>query len=352
LTANTIASFYRNAIETGTGFEGQLAEDFQERLALAHAGAGPDQCDFYHTMELGEGEVIEGAWDLRGGERSYLGHVDVAGQRVLELGPATGHLSFFMERQGADVVAFDLAPGMAADIVPQEGHDIEAHRRLSLVYAERVRNSWWYGHRKLGSRCRAVYGDIYRLPGDLRRFDVSIFGAILMHLSKPFFALQQAAALTDKAIVVTDSIPSLPAPLDASACEFAPVDTTRSVVVWWQLTPGAVIRMLRVLGFLEFSVHYHVQKHHAHHDLGNPAAETLLYTVVAERHAGWAPRLERTESEREAELEVRRAWSRDEAIVEQLRAELSALRSSKSWRLTRPLRMLGSALRRAGLRKR
>lgn len=352
MAAESIASFYRNAIEGETGFEGQLTEEFQARLALAHAGAGRDECDFYHTMELGDGEVLEGAWDLRGGERSYLGHVDVTGQRVLELGPATGHLSFHMERQGADVVAFDLAPGMAADIVPQEGHDLEAHKRLSLVYAERVRNGWWYGHRALGSRCRAVYGDIYRLPGDLRRFDISTFGAILMHLSKPFFALQQAAALTDKAIVVTDSIPFLPADPDATACEFAPVDTTKSVVVWWQLTPGAVIRMLRVLGFLEFSVHYHVQRHHAHHELGNPAAETLLYTVVAERHAGWAPKLERSEAERGAELEVRRAWSRDGATVEQLQAELAGLRSSVSWRLTRPVRMLGSALRRAGLRPR
>jgi len=352
LTAESIASFYQNAIESGAGFEGQLAEEFQTRLALAHAEAGLDECDFYYTMELGDGEVVEGAWDLRGGERSYLGHVDVDGQRVLELGPATGHLSFFMERQGADIVAFDLAPGMAADIVPQEGHDLEAHRRLSLVYAERVRNSWWYGHRKLGSRCRAVYGDIYQLPGDLRRFDISTFGAILMHLSKPFFALQQAAALTDKAIVVTDSIPSLPAHPDATACEFAPVDTTKSVVVWWQLTPGAIIRMLRVLGFLEFSVHYHVQRHHTHHELDRPAAASLLYTVVAERHEGWAPRLERTESERDTELEVRRAWSRDAATVEQAQAELSALRSSVSWRLTRPVRMLGSVLRRAGLRAR
>ncbi len=352
MTAESIASFYREGIERGTGFEGQLADEFQSRLALAHAETGPDECDFYHTMELGDGKLVEGAWDLRGGERSYLGHVDISGQRVLELGPASGHLSFHMESHGADVVAFDLAPGMAADIVPQEGHDLEAHRRLSHVYSQRVRNSWWYGHRKLGSRCRAVYGDIYRLPGDLRRFDISTFGAILMHLSKPFFALQQAAALTDKAIVVTDSIPFLPAEPDSSAWEFAPVDTTKSVVVWWQLTPGAIIRMLKVLGFLEFSVRYHVQRHHAHHELDKPATESLLYTVVAERHAGWAPKLERTEAERSAELEVRRAWSHDGATAEQLQAELAGLRSSVSWRLTRPVRMLGSALRHAGLRRR
>ena len=112
-----------------------------------------DQCDFYHTMDFGDG-VLPGVWDLRGAERPYLGFVDVAGQRVLEFGPATGHLSFYMEKHGADVVCFDLAPGLPADIIPQEGHDLEAHRRLSVVYTDRVRNSWWYGHRRLGARCR------------------------------------------------------------------------------------------------------------------------------------------------------------------------------------------------------
>jgi hypothetical protein len=302
-------------------------------------------------MDFGDGVgVIEGVWDLRGGERNYLGHVDVSGRRVLEFGPATGHLSFHMERCGADVVCFDLPPGWAADIVPQEGHDLEAHRRLSVVYAERVRNGWWYGHRRLGSKCRAVYGDIYRLPRDLGRFDVATFGSTLLHLAKPFFALQQAAALTDKAIVVTEPIPRVPEAPDAATLEFAPVDTTRTVVVWWQLTPGAVIRMLRVLGFLEFHVAYHVQKHHPHHALDEPAEESLFFTVVAERHAGWAPRLERSEAERAAELAVRRAWSSPRPAAEQALAEVASLRASLSWRLTRPVRLVGSLLRRAGLR--
>ena len=47
-------------------------------------------CYFYHTMELPGRGVIEGRdWDLRNRVDEYLGHVDFAGQRVLEIGPAS-----------------------------------------------------------------------------------------------------------------------------------------------------------------------------------------------------------------------------------------------------------------------
>jgi len=89
--------FYRTEEKKHGRFVGQLEESFQTRLARAHANRTPAECHFYHTMDFGSGEIHHGAWDLRGGEREYLGFVDLAGQRVLELGPATGYLSFYME---------------------------------------------------------------------------------------------------------------------------------------------------------------------------------------------------------------------------------------------------------------
>jgi len=60
-----------------------------------------EECDFYHTMDLPNHGVVTGAWDLRGREAAYLGNVDVAGKRVLEVGTASGHLCFAMEKMGA-----------------------------------------------------------------------------------------------------------------------------------------------------------------------------------------------------------------------------------------------------------
>jgi SAM-dependent methyltransferase len=344
-----VMRFYEAAVKPGGTFAGQLTEEFQAGLVRRFGAVRREECDFYHTMDFGQGDVVPGVWDLRGRERSYLGWVDVAGQRVLEIGPASGHLTRYMEERQAEVVAFELTPAVAADIVPQAGHDIEAQKRLSVGYTERVRNSWWYAHTRFGSRTRAVYGDIYALPDDLGRFDVALLGSVLLHVQSPFRALEQTATRTDRAVVVTEPVRRIPADEGRAIMEFAPVDTTRTVVVWWQITPGAVIRMLRILGFLEFSVYYHLQRHHPHHEMDKPAEESLYFTVVAERHPGWARRLERTADEVRAEEKIRRQWA-PPASPAALEAELRGMRGSVSWRVTRPVRMLGSALRRLGLR--
>jgi hypothetical protein len=343
-----VMQFYETAMRPGGTFAGQLTDEFQSGLVRRFGGVRLEDCDFYHTMDFGQGDVVPGVWDLRGRERSYLGWVDVADQRVLEIGPASGHLTRYMEEKRAEVVAFELPPGVAADIVPQAGHDFEAQKRLSVGYTERVRNSWWYAHTRFGSRAKAVYGDIYALPDDVGRFDVTLLGSVLLHVQNPFRALEQTATRTDRAVVVTEPVRRIPSD-ERAIMEFAPVDTTKTVVVWWQLTPGAVVRMLRIFGFLEFTVYYHLQRHHPHHEMDKPAEESLYFTVVGERHKGWARRLDRSAEEERKEQEIRRQWA-PAASTADLEAELAGMRGSLSWRLTRPVRMVGAVLRRLGLR--
>ena len=67
---------------------GQLTPEFQAMLARERDDIELADCDFYHASTLADGTVIPGPWDLRGGESNYLGNIDVAGDRVLELGPA------------------------------------------------------------------------------------------------------------------------------------------------------------------------------------------------------------------------------------------------------------------------
>src|SRR5438094_5591920 len=76
-------------------------------------------CYFYHTMELPGYGVIEGRdWDLRDGVDEYLGKVDFAGQRVLEIGRASGFLTFEMEKRGADVVSVAVTAQHGWDSAP------------------------------------------------------------------------------------------------------------------------------------------------------------------------------------------------------------------------------------------
>jgi hypothetical protein len=234
----------------------------------------------YHWFDMPDGREIVGSWDLREKWKEYVGGVNTKDLRILEFGPASGFLTLKMEEMGADVVAFDLPPGTPPDILPIPGISID-QLRLSKSHAiDQVRNSWWYFHRQFRSKAKAAYGDIYRLPDWLGRYDVSIFAAILLHLANPFAALREAAAITDNMIIVTD----LHAPHlgDHAVMEFSPYAHGKDPMAWWLVTPAAVTRMLTAVGFPNTRVMYHEHRFHGtfKHD---EFTVGKFFTVVATR---------------------------------------------------------------------
>lgn len=334
--------YYTSEENKSKGYPGQLSSNFQSLLEEEYAHVQAEQCCFYHTVELPGGELYEGGWDLRGGEKVYLGYVRFAGQRVLDLGTATGHLTYYMEADGAEVVAFDIAPSASQDLLPFTGVNIVGNSQAGAENALRVRNGWWYVHRQLKSRSKAVYGNIYQLPPDLGKFDISIFGCILQHLSNPFAALREAAAITDKAIIVTESL-NLSVDFESSLLTFNPTHRPDNLVDWWGLTPGAIVRMLKVLGFGETSVFYNTQKHRPMHDLSKAIIDAPMFTVIGERRAGSVPRYPTSpEDKRKQEEILRRRYmdNRESKRIESLQLELQTIKQSMTWRLTRPLRRL------------
>ena len=269
------------------GYLGQLDDAVQQRMADAHAGITAEDCSFYHSADLPEGEVA-GAWNLRGSESVYLGEIEVAGKRVLELGPASGGLTRWLEGQGAEVVCFDVGFDAAVDLLPVPGCDL-ARERSEAMRGEGVagvQNSWWYLRRRLQSKAKMAYGNIYALPGDLGRFDISVFGAILLHLRDPFSALAEAARITDDTIVVVDLIQGGLDSETESLARFDPLVALEYRAIWWALSPGAVIAMLRRLGFGHTRVAYHKQPHHLGHRLDEPQTMMEMFTVVARRQPG------------------------------------------------------------------
>ncbi len=68
-----------------------------------------EDCYFYHVMDIpGLSEPTKGNWDLRKGVDEYLGHLDFNNKTVLELGPASGFLTFHIEKNGGKVTSIDL----------------------------------------------------------------------------------------------------------------------------------------------------------------------------------------------------------------------------------------------------
>ncbi len=252
-------------------------------MASQRAGLTRDDCDWYHTAVLRDGSLIPGAWDLRGGESAYVGGTQLASKRVLELGPATGYLTYWMEQAGADVVGVDAGFDVPIDIMPVPGGDVAEIRMSAMKGIGAVQNSWWYLHRDLESRASVVYVPIYDLPHDLGEFDVATFGAILLHLRDPFRAIAEAAERTRQRIIVTDLIQDDDVDPESNVMRPDPLGALEHRTNWWALFPGAVKQMLKRVGFPHSETTFHTQRHHLGHRLDEPAVDMRMFTVVADR---------------------------------------------------------------------
>src|SRR5438105_14888696 len=118
-------------------------------------------CYFYHTMELPGHGVIKGRdWDLRGGVDEYLGKVEFAGQRVLEIGPASGFLTFEMEKRGAEVVSVEVTEDSCWDFVPYPTAMLQEVLEPRGEVMRRLKNSYWFAHDAHKSKAKVYYGDV------------------------------------------------------------------------------------------------------------------------------------------------------------------------------------------------
>jgi SAM-dependent methyltransferase len=263
-----------------TDYLGQLAPDFQAALSKRREGADLTDFVWYHAFELPDGTVLPGVWDLRGHESDYLGRVDLAGKRVLELGPATGALTFYMERMGAEVVSFEAGFDVSIDTLPVKGDDqFQERLRVMQETIDRNHDAWWHLHRLLGSSAKFVQGNIYDMPADLGTFDVTVVGAILLHLREPWGALSQAARRTTETMIVTEPLQDDLDPPETNIMRFSP-SAEHHLTNWWSIYPGAVVSMLERLGFGRTETTMHSQRHHLAHDIGSDAIDQRMYTVV------------------------------------------------------------------------
>src|SRR5215208_5675015 len=78
--------------------------------AQARDVSDPSSCVFYHAIDLPSFGRQDGMWDLIGRFDDYVAGTDVSGRTVLDVGCATGFLTFEAEKRGATVTSFD-APG-------------------------------------------------------------------------------------------------------------------------------------------------------------------------------------------------------------------------------------------------
>jgi len=276
---------------------------------MQDAPKDPKSCYFYHSIDLPNHAPIVGAWDLRAGVFDYVGRIDVAGKKVLEVGAANGFLSFYLEGRGAEVVPYDLSPERLGDIMRYPGLDQAAFEAEYRSVVTGLNKAWWYGREATGSRLTLRHGTAYDIPADIGPVDVTTFGSILLHLRDPYSALASAARLTRERIVVTDLFnppfrttsrldglvrrfpPNAASEARCSGMLFNPT-LNQDPCTWWSFSPGAIQRMLTAVGFKRCTTTYHRQMFHPGFAPWGPTAPdqyrgsrelAYLFTVIGER---------------------------------------------------------------------
>lgn len=205
-----------------------------------------DEIDWYHTLELGPGQVTEGWFDLRPYVPKYGLPEDMSGLRALEVGTWDGFWAFEMERRGADVVALDLDDERDLDWPP---------RRRPASYSETPRGTGFRAAKEiLGSKVERVNCSVYHAtPEELGTFDVIFCGSVLIHLRDQLLALERIASLCTGLFISAEEYDPL------SGLAPFPVARYRadrdSAVVFWQPSLRAWRRMLWTAGFDDVSLY-------------------------------------------------------------------------------------------------
>lgn len=235
-------------------------------------------CYFYHEMDIPGFGTVEGSWKLKDRMADYLGNFNFDGKRVLDVGCASGALSFYMESQGADVVSFDMDKSGDWDLVPFVKWEYRRHiAKERKKVSDSLNNSYWLAHRMLKSNAKVVYGSVYDVPEAIGPVDVSVYGSILLHLRDPFLALQSGLNLTQETVIVEETLRGEPfIPMDEPYIGFLPdAKTTEPKDTWWDIRPEWVVRVLGVFGFEDTKVTFHKQNYEGR--------QLDCYTVVGNR---------------------------------------------------------------------
>jgi hypothetical protein len=114
------------------------------KIAIPQEVLSVGDCYFYHVVDLPGHGVIDtlSSWDLRGRFSDYLGGFDIRGKSLLDVGAASGFISFEAERMGMgarEVYGFDADSPERLNLVPYSEIPSESPRWFYTKSTARLR---------------------------------------------------------------------------------------------------------------------------------------------------------------------------------------------------------------------
>jgi len=208
------------------------------------------ECKFYHAIDLPRSGSQNGDWDLRGKFDKYIGSVPLSGKTVLDVGTASGFLTFEAEKRGARVVSVDAISPKVWDRIAIRQSSYATNRArwedANGQYMAALKRSYWLAHREFNSNAKAYYGNIYELPAELGQYDVVIVGQILVHLSNVIQALTSVADRCADTLVIAEGMIDNNQPISRFLARADAPDNNAS---FWHHSTGLYRELMACLGF-------------------------------------------------------------------------------------------------------
>lgn len=197
---------------------------------------------WYHTIDLGDGIVSRGCYDLRPMLPKLPIPQRLDGLRCLDVGTADGFFAFEMARRGAaEVIATDLADARQRDWPPRA---ITA----KTVADDGSRARFELARSRTGLDVTWVDSNVYQVHEQgLGKFDFVVMGNILLHLRDPI------AALASVREVVAGRLLSLEPVSPSLSLLFPRTPTARlqglAEPYWWTLNVAGHRHAIMAAGF-------------------------------------------------------------------------------------------------------
>ena len=227
--------------------------------ATCEVAAAPHH--FYHSFDLSNGLHIAGDWDISVDIERYR-FPDVRGKRVLDIGPASGWLSFYLETLGAEVTVVETRGYGDFDVYGEDrytgaqGREPDRYLDGAPVWYGPVSDSFWAMHDLLESKVRFVNGRVYEVGPELlpEPFDLVLVGALLPHLRDPIGALRAAHSVCkpDGLCIATASTWT-DKDDNVEPMQILPY-TSIDRISWWLPNKAAYSHWFRAAGFTEVDV--------------------------------------------------------------------------------------------------
>ena len=243
----------------------------------------PKNCKFYHVQEIpGVNKPTMGLFDLRKNIEIFLGNCNFKNKKVLELGPASGFITFYLESKGAKMTCIDLSIKKDKwDTVPHANKNWVKKQIQDMKRLSKVRNAFWFAHKQHNSKAKLLETHINNLPKSTPIHDYGLVATVLLHIQNPFLALQMMSSKVKEKIIIIDLIDDMGIVSSKNKLKISNINKSISSIyfkkntlikflpqntntnlnydTWWKLSPSAIVEMMKVLGFEKEKYLEHIQ---------------------------------------------------------------------------------------------